>query len=464
MIRILLVDDQRSIREALRLMLDSASDFQVIGTASDGHTAIEQAGLLKPDIVLIDMEMPGLDGVSATRIISQQFESVKVLVLSMHDDDALISQSMQAGAMGYLLKNTPPEELRAAIRFVKRGYAQMGPGLLEKMVTAEPPSTNGNGHQVESRDLGRLSWPLENGTQSEPAAKTLLNAREETVAQSNGHYLPSGLPQSETISEHELLAQSIPQPEEPQTGRWKKYFAIGLLLNLLIWSAAIAVLKLKRPLYTSNWTLDLPASRSDTMLEVPGVGRAAESNVSPYSNIMVADPRANYKDLLTTPELIKSAAKIAEVPYKEFTPPRIEVVPNTTLIKLSVIGLSPRDAHQRATAIQAAFTNEINSLRQQELAQQNKNLKVALDSASERLKDSQQRLSPIKLRPGSTLVSSFAICLSTLRRCVVSELRPLDKGRILPSSSDSFPLRSAYLPNRQEMPLFFSPTPSFSSI
>ena len=404
MIRILLVDDQRSIREALRLMLDSAADFQVIGTASDGHTAIEQVGLLNPDVVLIDMEMPGLDGVSATRIISQQFESIKVLVLSMHDDEALISKSMQAGAMGYLLKNTPPEELRAAIRFVNRGYAQMGPGLIEKMVTVEQPTANGNGHKTKGKGPDHLSWPpSENGSaRPERVSETLAKARTEKAVAgsngSNGRFLSGELLPSEAMSESELLDSSV--SEDLQTGRWKKYFVIGLLLNLFIWGMAIAVLKLKRPLYTSNWTLDLPASRSDTMLEVPGVGRAAESNVSPYSNIMVADPRANYKDLLTTPELIKSAAKIAEVPYKEFAAPRIEVVPNTTLIKLSVTGLSPRDAYQRATAVQAAFTDEITALRQQELAQQNKSLKVALDSASERLKDAQQRLSTYKVSSG----------------------------------------------------------------
>jgi hemolysin D len=133
MIRILLVDDQKSIRESLKMILESAPDLQVVGTASDGHTAIEQVSYLKPDVVLIDMEMPGLDGVSATQVISENFSDVKVLVLSMHDDEALIAKSTHAGALGYLLKNTPPQELRAAVRFVQLGYPQYGPGLLKKL-------------------------------------------------------------------------------------------------------------------------------------------------------------------------------------------------------------------------------------------------------------------------------------------------------------------------------------------
>jgi polysaccharide biosynthesis transport protein len=137
MIRILLVDDQKFIREALRSMLEPIPDLQVVGTASDGHTAIEQVALLRPDVVLIDIEMPGLDGVSATHIISQKFVGVKVLVLSIHDDEEQIAKALRSGAIGYLLKSTPAAELREAIRFAHRGYAQLGPGLLSHAISKE---------------------------------------------------------------------------------------------------------------------------------------------------------------------------------------------------------------------------------------------------------------------------------------------------------------------------------------
>lgn len=425
MIRILLVDDQKSVREALKVMLDAASDFQVVGTASDGHTAIEQTGLLSPDVVLIDMEMPGLDGVSATRIISQQFPDIKVLVLSMHDDDAFISRSMQAGAMGYLLKNTPPQELRAAIRFVRRGYAQMGPGLIDKMVGSEEhPETNGHSSGQSYAGLDSYAQSM-SGVQA-VSGNGYVDSRykngsilTESVSSLNGNsHNGRFLSTEKTPGAGPDIEQQL-QDDGPIEGRWKKFLVLGLLLNILLWSAAIAFLKYKRPVYTSNWTLDLPASRSDTLLEVPGVGRAAETNVSPYSNIMVADPRANYKDLISTPEVIKSAASIVSVPFKEFVPPRVEVVPNTTLIKLSVTGKSPRDAHQKANAVQSAFNSEINGLRQQELAQQNKNLKVALDAASERLKVAQQRLSTYKVESGldsGEQLRDLSVNIEALRR------------------------------------------------
>jgi DNA-binding NarL/FixJ family response regulator/uncharacterized protein involved in exopolysaccharide biosynthesis len=425
MIRILLVDDQRSIREALRVMLDSAPDFQVVGTAGDGHTAIEQVELLQPDVVLIDMEMPGLDGVSATRIINQQFSEVKVLVLSMHDDDAFISQSMQAGAMGYLLKSTPPQELRAAIRFVNRGYAQIGPGLLDKMVTVEEPSEphvvqNGFSATTQLDKLARSNGAL---SQNQSRSSQTL-ARAETAeldSNTNGHSRRNGSSEL-AVSPYESELAGRAENEEQDTSRnsrWKRYFFLGLLINALLWMAAISVLKFKRPIYTSTWTLDLPASRSDTFLEVPGVGRAAETNVSPYSNIMVADPRANYKDLLSAPEVVKAAAGMVHVPLDEFAPPRVEVVPNTTLMKLGVNGKSPRDAYQNAIAVQSAFNEKIAALRQQELAQQNKGLKVALDAASERLKLAQQRLSSYKVASGldsGEQLRDFSVNTEALRR------------------------------------------------
>jgi polysaccharide biosynthesis transport protein len=138
MIRILLADDQKSIREVLRVRLEAEADFEIVGTASDGHTAIELAEILHPDIILLDMEMPGLGGVEVTRMICQALPDVKVLVLSAHNDDQYINQAIHAGAMGYLLKTTPSHELREAIRFVHRGYSQLGPGVLNKIVATEP--------------------------------------------------------------------------------------------------------------------------------------------------------------------------------------------------------------------------------------------------------------------------------------------------------------------------------------
>lgn len=134
MIRILLVDDQAIIREALKVLLEQEQDFEIVGTADSGQAAIDQVELLKPDVLLIDILMPGMDGVTATQIICQRFPETKVIVLSGHDDEEYLANALRAGAMGYLLKTTAGEDLSSTIRSVSRGHGQLGPGLFEKMV------------------------------------------------------------------------------------------------------------------------------------------------------------------------------------------------------------------------------------------------------------------------------------------------------------------------------------------
>jgi hemolysin D len=132
-IRIILVDDSNSIRETLCSYLAPQPDFKIIGSVDNAQTAIEQIKILNPDIVLMDIEMPGINGVEATRIISQQFNQSKVIILSSHDDEIYLEQVLNAGAKGYLLKTTPVEELSHSIRFVHKGYLQFSPELLSKL-------------------------------------------------------------------------------------------------------------------------------------------------------------------------------------------------------------------------------------------------------------------------------------------------------------------------------------------
>ena len=134
MIRLLLVDDQELICQCLRAMLNLESDLEVVGVANNGEVAIQQVEALQPDVVLMDITMPVMDGTEATRIICQKFPDSKILVVSTFDDDEYVTHSIKAGAKGYLLKDMPAEELAQAIRLVHRGYSQMGPGLMEKML------------------------------------------------------------------------------------------------------------------------------------------------------------------------------------------------------------------------------------------------------------------------------------------------------------------------------------------
>jgi DNA-binding NarL/FixJ family response regulator len=137
-IRLLLVDDQALISQGLKVMLELEPDLQVVGIAHNGEVAIQQVGALQPDLVLMDVQMPVMDGRAATRAIRQQFPDVTVLVLSTFDDDQYLSDAMRAGAKGYLLKDMPADELVQAIRMACRGYAQMGPGLIEKLMSSTP--------------------------------------------------------------------------------------------------------------------------------------------------------------------------------------------------------------------------------------------------------------------------------------------------------------------------------------
>jgi HlyD family secretion protein len=136
-IRILVVDDQNFVRQKLQSLIEPEADLKVVGTASDGAEAIAQVESLQPDIVLIDLEMPGMDGLKASQIIRERFPDCKILILSSHDDRNYVNQAMNAGAKGYLLKSTPAQELIAAIYAVHKGYSYLGPGLFEKIQFVE---------------------------------------------------------------------------------------------------------------------------------------------------------------------------------------------------------------------------------------------------------------------------------------------------------------------------------------
>ena len=135
MIRILLVDDQSLVRQGIQALLETRTKLQVVGTTEDGNDAIEQVKTLKPDVVLIDIEMPGMSGITATHRICQQFPLTKVIVLSSHENREYIIQSFQAGAVGYLPKSTLADDLEQAIRSVYRGHLHPELKLLKKVLT-----------------------------------------------------------------------------------------------------------------------------------------------------------------------------------------------------------------------------------------------------------------------------------------------------------------------------------------
>lgn len=133
-IRVLVVDDHTILREGIRLMLEHHADIKVVGEASDGLEAVERVGMLRPDVVLMDIGMPRLDGLGATRRIREQYPEVRVLILSMHDDEEYVFPILEAGAAGYVLKKTAGTELVSAIRAVHRGESFLYPSVAKKVV------------------------------------------------------------------------------------------------------------------------------------------------------------------------------------------------------------------------------------------------------------------------------------------------------------------------------------------
>ena len=128
-IRLLIADDQRLFRQSLRIVLEHETDLKVIGEAGDGQEAYEQAKALRPDVVLMDVEMPKLDGIAATRILVKALVGLKVLILSSYADDERVLQGIQAGAVGYIVKDATPEEFVKIIRATHAGMEITSPYL-----------------------------------------------------------------------------------------------------------------------------------------------------------------------------------------------------------------------------------------------------------------------------------------------------------------------------------------------
>ena len=135
MIQILIVDDQNFTREAVKSILEQEADFEVVGLAENGIKALEKIATIRPDVAVVDLEMPEMNGFVLTEKIQQQFPQTKVVILSSCDDHASINSAVKAGAKGYLLKSTSGTELTDTIRYVQRGYFQLGPGLFEKLLS-----------------------------------------------------------------------------------------------------------------------------------------------------------------------------------------------------------------------------------------------------------------------------------------------------------------------------------------
>lgn len=377
MIRILVVDDQKSIRETLKTVLATEPDFQVVAVTDNGRTGLKLAAALMPDLMLVDLEMPGLNGLNLTRTIHQDFPSIKVIVLSMHDRDEYIHQSLQAGAMGYLLKNTPAKDLKEAIRFVERGYTQFSPGLLHRAiqpVTTEPPTSS------------HLATP-----DPEPMAIDLSQLNPFNTSKT---------------------------PPKRVRKSWKVYFPYWLGGNILLWGAAILYLMLKSPVYTSKWSVSLPSNQNSSSVSIPDIGSVSSNAESPYRSDLF-DPRENYKYLLQDKETLTDAAARLDMKRSEFGKPEVEIVDNTTMMEISMEGDTPKVARQKAIALQATLEQKIAQLRQGRIGQTTQNLEASLSKSKQDLDEARQKLADYRANSlvGSTdKANNLSENLENLRR------------------------------------------------
>jgi DNA-binding NarL/FixJ family response regulator len=157
-IRVLLVDDDALVRSGLRMMLAGAGQIAVVGEADDGRGVLAAVDRHRPDVVLMDLRMPGLDGIGATRLVREQPDPPAVIVLTTFDADDLVMRALQAGAAGFLLKDTPPPEIVRAIELIHAGDAMLSPAVTRRLIALVAGDTDAGVRHDEARtQLASLS-------------------------------------------------------------------------------------------------------------------------------------------------------------------------------------------------------------------------------------------------------------------------------------------------------------------
>jgi len=172
-IRVLVADDHRLFRDGLRALLNSAEDLELVGEAGDGEEVVAQAAVLQPDVILMDLQLPGINGVEATRRILHTQPRVNVLVLTMFEDTDTVLAAMRAGARGYILKDTDEEALLRSVRAVASGEALFGPGVAERLMRylaeATPSAERAAFPELTDREREVL-WLLAQGLSNQEVA------------------------------------------------------------------------------------------------------------------------------------------------------------------------------------------------------------------------------------------------------------------------------------------------------
>jgi DNA-binding NarL/FixJ family response regulator len=161
--RVLIAEDHAILRDGLRALLTASADLEVVGEADNGREAIRQIGILKPDLVMMDLTMPGTNGIDAIREVRRRYPQMKVLTLTVHKTEEYIRTALQAGTNGYVLKETTHAELLIAIRSVMAGKTYLSPGVSERVIsgylsggTEDQPATSSDGLTQREREVLKL--------------------------------------------------------------------------------------------------------------------------------------------------------------------------------------------------------------------------------------------------------------------------------------------------------------------
>jgi NarL family two-component system response regulator LiaR len=155
-IRVMLVDDHPVVRSGLGAFLSTIPDLELVGEAENGNEAVVRCGLLKPDVILMDLIMHGTDGVTATRLIHEKYPHVRVIALTSFQEDSLVQGALEAGAIGYLMKNTSAHELATAIRSAYQGRMTLAPEAAEALVHAHTHARETDELTEREREVLRL--------------------------------------------------------------------------------------------------------------------------------------------------------------------------------------------------------------------------------------------------------------------------------------------------------------------